>query len=279
MHRPDGLRQIGSRLGPLALVALAACAKPVPVVAPAPDPIAVDRAAPAESIVVVLPQRCGGEPATHLFHGAIVALDSGTRMDSARMVALLARLTETLALPVGLMHAPVLGEVLFTIGRDGAVRRFEVRALRQEAAFTRAVARALEVLRFPGALDSLGVAGDSLTVFVTYETGGTLPIGHVRAVRAAPPTVRATVRPGSAAEPRYPLDRWESGVEGTATVRFLVDGDGAVDPRGIVVRATDHAFARAALDAFPRFAFDPARVGACRIPSLFELPFDFRLRD
>src|SRR5688500_14872196 len=164
MPRPDHVRRPGARrLGPLAVVPLAAaalsvCAKPVLVDAPPPDPIVADRTAPAESIVVVLPQRCAGEPATHLFHGAIVALDSGARMDSARMVALLARLTESLALPVGLMHAPVLGEVLFTIGGDGRVRRFEARALRQDAAFTRAIARSLEVVRFPGALDTLGVA-------------------------------------------------------------------------------------------------------------------------
>ena len=279
MRRPDGVRQTARRLRPLAAAALTACATPVPVDAPAPDPIASDRAAPPESLVVVLPQRCGGEPATHLFHGAIVALDSGTRMDSARMVALLARLTETLALPVGLMHAPVMGEVLFTIGRDGVVRRFEARALRQDAAFTRAVARSLEILRFPGALDTLGIAGDSLTLFVSYETGGGVPLGHARAFRAAPPTARAAVRPGAATSPRYPLDRWESGVEGAATVRFLVDSAGGVDPRSVLVTATDHAFALAVLDVFPRFGFTPARVGDCRIASLLELPFHFRLRE
>jgi TonB family protein len=280
MRGPDGVRH-GSRLrlAPLVLLAAGACARPVLVDAPPPDPIVVDRAAPVESVVVVLPQRCIGVPATHLFHGAIVALDSGSRMDSTRMVALLARLTESLALPVGLMHAPVLGEVLFTIGRDGTVRRFEARALRQDAAFTRAVARVLEVLRFPGALDSLGVDADSLTLFVTYETGSGVPIGHVVAFRAAPPTARAAVRPGTAVAPRYPLERWESGEEGMATVRFIVDGDGGVDPRGVLVTATDRAFARAVLDALPRYAFEPARVGACHVASHLELPFHFRLRE
>ena len=274
------LRRAISTLGAALGGALAggACARQVPVESRA-DPIAADRLAPAESIVVVLPDRCAGERATHVFHGAIATLDASVRVDSARMVALLARLTEPLALPVRLMHAPVLGEVVLTLGRGGEVRRYEARALREEAAFTRAISRALEVMRFPGALDALGVEGDSLVVFLTYETGTTLPFGYARSFRAAPPSERAAVRAGTAVSPRYPIELWQSGVEGSASALFLVDSAGGVAPGSVLVSASDEAFARAVLDAFPRYAFTPMRVGACRIASLFELPFQFRLRE
>lgn len=262
----------------LAPLALLACARAVPVDLRGGDPIAADRAAPAESIVVVLPERCAAEPATHLFHGAIAVIDTGVAVDSARMVDLLARVTEFLAFPVHLMHEPVLGEVVLTIGRDGRVRRYEARALRDAAAFPRAVSRALEVVRFPGTLDRLGVDADSLTIFLTYETGGHVPVGFARAFRAAPPSERAAVRAGTASSPRYPIEQWESGVEGTATMHFVVDTAGGVDPSAVVVTATDVVFARAVLDAFQRYDFTPARVGSCPIPWLFELPFDFRLR-
>ena len=262
----------------LAPLGLLACAHAVPVDPAGGDPIAADRAAPAESIVVVLPERCAAEPATHLFHGVVAVLDTGVRVDSASIIAVLVRITEFLALPVRIMHTPMLGEVVLTIGRDGRVRHYEARALRDAAAFPRAVSRALEVVRFPGMLEGLGVARDSLTIFLAYETGDRAPFGFARAFRAAPPSERAAVRPGSATLPRYPVEQWESGVEGTATLHFVVDTAGSVDPGGMVVTATDEVFARAVLDAFPRYAFTPARVGSCRISSLFELPFDFRLR-
>ena len=275
MRRSGGAACVAALL--LAPLALLSCAHAVPVDALG-DPIAADRAAPADSILVVLPERCAAEPATHLFHGAIAVLDTGVSVDSASIVALLARVTEFLAFPVRIMHTPVLGEVVLTIGRDGRVRHYEARALRDAAAFPRAVSRALEVVRFPGTLERLGVGADSITIYLTYETGDRAPFGFARAFRAAPPSERAAVRPGTATSPRYPIEQWESGVEGTATMHFVVDTAGGVDPSAVVVTATDIVFARAVLDAIPRYAFTPARVGSCRISSLFELPFDFRLR-
>ena len=78
--------------------------------------------------------------------------------------------------------------------------------------------------------------------------------------------------------PRYPQLMRDSGVEGMARVRFVVDTLGRAELSTVqVVESTHPAFALAVQAALPHMRFTPARLGDHRVRQLVEFPLQFRL--
>jgi TonB family protein len=80
------------------------------------------------------------------------------------------------------------------------------------------------------------------------------------------------------AVPEYPPDLLARGVEGTVTVRFVVDTSGAADVGSIdVVNSSDPQFAASVRAALPRMRFSPAKLNGQRVRQLVEQPFRFNV--
>lgn len=83
--------------------------------------------------------------------------------------------------------------------------------------------------------------------------------------------------PGSTA-PEYPRNLLDQHIEGSATVRFVVDTTGIVDTLTYrVLRATHADFAVAVRVALPGMKFRPAIRAGIRVRQLVEQPFSFRI--
>jgi TonB family protein len=88
---------------------------------------------------------------------------------------------------------------------------------------------------------------------------------------------QATQR-GHSAEPTYPVVLQRARVEGEATLQFIIDTTGRVDPRTIeLVESTDFRFAEACREALPKMRFDPASVEGHKVRELVQLPFTFAM--
>lgn len=93
-----------------------------------------------------------------------------------------------------------------------------------------------------------------------------------------PQVERAAALEGTVA-PRYPAMLRERGIEGSVTLRFVVDTAGRVEPASVVVVSSTHElFAAAARAALPRLRFTPAAAGGRHVRQLVELPFTFEIR-
>ena len=83
-------------------------------------------------------------------------------------------------------------------------------------------------------------------------------------------------RPIKQGPPKYPRDLRAAGVQGQATVMFIVDRDGAVRD-AMVLKANDYLFGDAAVAAVSGWKFLPATINdqpvACRmmVPIVFSL--------
>jgi protein TonB len=88
---------------------------------------------------------------------------------------------------------------------------------------------------------------------------------------------RVEPRPGNPI-PRYPPALSASGVNGSVTVRFVVDTAGSVDRGSVrVIYATHPLFEKAVLEALLRMRFVPAEIGKTKVRQLVELPFHFQM--
>jgi protein TonB len=88
---------------------------------------------------------------------------------------------------------------------------------------------------------------------------------------------RVEPRPGNPI-PRYPPALSASGVNGSVTVRFVVDTAGGVDRASVrVIYATHQLFEKSVLEALVRMRFVPAEIGRARVRQLVELPFHFQV--
>ena len=97
-------------------------------------------------------------------------------------------------------------------------------------------------------------------------------------VHTGPQVERAAALLG-AVSPRYPAMLRERGIEGSVTLRFVVDTAGRVEPASVtVVSSTHELFAAAARAALPALRFTPAAAGGRRVRQLVELPFAFEIR-
>lgn len=86
----------------------------------------------------------------------------------------------------------------------------------------------------------------------------------------------AAERHPDSAAPVYPPDLMRLGVEGHASVRFVVDTTGRVDLESVqIIEASRPEFARAVIDAIPGMKFTPARIGTIKVRQLAEQLFRF----
>lgn len=83
---------------------------------------------------------------------------------------------------------------------------------------------------------------------------------------------------GHSHHPRYPDDLQRARIEGEATMQFVIDSTGRVDPGTIqLLASTDYRFALACRVALPQMEFSPARVEGRKVPELVQLPFTFAM--
>jgi periplasmic protein TonB len=113
---------------------------------------------------------------------------------------------------------------------------------------------------------------------VSSSTGSgtaTIPAGEP----LAPHLVERVAQPLAPARPRYPETLRAAGVEGRASLRFVVDTAGRVEPGSVQVAGATHPlFGEAARAAVAGLRFRPAEAGGHRVRQLVELPFEFVLR-
>jgi protein TonB len=87
-----------------------------------------------------------------------------------------------------------------------------------------------------------------------------------------------TFDPTSAA-PAYPPTLQAAGIEGSATMQFVVDTTGVVDSTTVKVMTATHAeFVQAVREALPNMHFRPAELGDQRVRQLVEQQFKFRIQ-
>lgn len=78
--------------------------------------------------------------------------------------------------------------------------------------------------------------------------------------------------------PAYPGILRTAGIEGSVTLRFVIDTAGVVEPGSAVVVRSDHElFTAATLRALPTHRFLPAEVGGRKVRMLVEQRFEFAI--
>jgi TonB family protein len=88
----------------------------------------------------------------------------------------------------------------------------------------------------------------------------------------------AAVRDPSSAAPAYPPAMMHLAIEGTATIKFVIDTAGRVDLGTVqTMTATNAAFANAVLVALPRMRFHPARIGEKPVRQVSQQEFKFQI--
>jgi TonB family protein len=88
----------------------------------------------------------------------------------------------------------------------------------------------------------------------------------------------AAVRDPSSAAPAYPVGMMHLAIEGTATIKFVIDTAGRVDLGTVqTLTATNAAFANAVLVALPRMRFHPAHIGEKPVRQISQEEFKFQL--
>lgn len=90
----------------------------------------------------------------------------------------------------------------------------------------------------------------------------------------------AAVRDPSSAAPAYPTLMRMKGIEGFATMRFVIDSTGLIDMATVTLMNASHAeFVQAVREAMPRMRFRPAMMGPQAVRQLSELPFKFEIKN
>lgn len=88
----------------------------------------------------------------------------------------------------------------------------------------------------------------------------------------------ATVDVNSAA-PSYPKEMMEKGIEGSVTMRFVVDSTGKIDLATVqTLDATNPAFVTAVREAMPGMKFRPAKMNNHAVRQLAEQLFKFQIQ-
>lgn len=88
----------------------------------------------------------------------------------------------------------------------------------------------------------------------------------------------AAERDPLSAAPTYPKDLLTRNIEGSATLRFVIDSTGLVDLNTIkVIGSTHNGFARAVQEVMPRMRFRPAMMGSNPVRQLAEQQFKFQI--
>jgi TonB family protein len=88
----------------------------------------------------------------------------------------------------------------------------------------------------------------------------------------------AAVRMEGSAAPVYPSELIKQGVEGSVTIRYVIDSTGRAEPTSIEVSTSTHPlFTEAVRDAIPRMLFNAATVAGRPVRQLVEQSFAFRI--
>jgi len=89
----------------------------------------------------------------------------------------------------------------------------------------------------------------------------------------------AAVRDPNSAAPAYPPVMMLKGIEGHATMRFVIDSTGTIDLSTVTLLDASHAeFVQAVREAMPKMRFHPAKVGLQSVRQLAEQLFRFELK-
>jgi TonB family protein len=111
---------------------------------------------------------------------------------------------------------------------------------------------------------------DAPTTIAVSDSGGRVYI--------APQVDRQVIRDPSSAAPAYPESLRTHGVEGSATVKFIVDTTGYADSGSFrIVTATNLEFAEAIRAALPNMRFEPAMLADHTVRQLVQQEFRFVL--
>lgn len=81
----------------------------------------------------------------------------------------------------------------------------------------------------------------------------------------------------SRVNPEYPFELRRYGIDGTVTVRFIVDSSGAVRDLEII-HSSNPAFERGVLLAVARWRFRPGEKGGRKVDTRMELPINFSFK-
>jgi TonB family protein len=181
-------------------------------------------------------------------------------------------------------------EVVFVLDAEGVPAKVDV-VEASHPDFGAAVAAAIEAWRFTPAQKKGAPCQALLTFKVDFHRSGVVGFSDVVDSRLLAKLKKngGAELPGLAdldavprvvhrVEPVYPLRLRETGVEGRARVRFIIDREGV--PRFPSVESADHeAFAYAALTAVQRQRFErPCKAGQ-PVDAWAVLPVNFRLKD
>ncbi|MFI5280696.1 MAG: energy transducer TonB [Gemmatimonadales bacterium] len=89
----------------------------------------------------------------------------------------------------------------------------------------------------------------------------------------------AAVRDPNSAAPSYPPLMRMKGIEGFATLRFVIDTTGVIDMSTVTLVDASHAeFVQAVREAMPKMRFRPAMMGPTAVRQLAEQPFKFEIK-
>jgi protein TonB len=89
----------------------------------------------------------------------------------------------------------------------------------------------------------------------------------------------AAVRDPSSAAPAYPKLMMDRGVEGYATMRFVVDSTGTIDMQTVATLDASHReFVEAVREVLPKMRFRPALMGTKPVRQLAEQMFKFEIK-
>jgi TonB family protein len=89
----------------------------------------------------------------------------------------------------------------------------------------------------------------------------------------------AAVRDPDSAAPSYPALMMLKGIEGHATMRFVIDSTGIIDLASVTLLEASHAeFVQAVREAMPKMRFHPAKMGLQAVRQLAEQLFKFELK-
>jgi len=176
----------------------------------------------------------------------------------------------------GLRSPTVTGVYRFQLRDDGTVGDFVVARLSLVPGFDSAVVVAIQAAARDKALPQFE---GQLRNFEVRLTTDSLPGGRRISLAEFPrmPVVDAVAKPDNPL-PEYPTEEKQTGVQGNAVLRFIVDRDGEPIPETVmVVRGTTRGFVTAGIATLPKLRFTPATINGCAVAQVIDYPFNFVL--
>lgn len=168
----------------------------------------------------------------------------------------------------------------FTAVGDGGASGIRVRLTSLASGFDSAVVATLEAMSREHSipLAAGGDSPDSIPLRLSI-TSGPAEAGWARALfRTMMPRIGVSDAEEGAANPApaYPDVERALGMDGYVLLQLVVSDEGRVEPGTVeILQATSGPFMRAAIAMLDSLRFTPARVGACPVPQVYQLPLRF----